>query len=60
METLVENREWVRAKSVSRTDGVKESVCQRHQLEGQDLVHVFVLWDGSISKGRADHRVSEL
>lgn len=34
MGTRVRNREWVRAMSVSRAEGVKEFVCQSHQLEG--------------------------
>ena len=32
----VGSREWVRARSVSRVQGVKKSVYQRHQLEDSD------------------------
>ena len=36
METRVGNREWDRARSVSRAEGVKKSIYQRHQLEDSE------------------------
>ena len=36
METRVGNREWDHARSVSRAEGVKKSVYQRHQLEDSE------------------------
>ena len=48
MRTRVENRECIRARVVSQGCVSYETVCQGHQVEGHELVHVMMLWDGSI------------